>query len=90
IRSAAQLVRDVPETAELGQIIEEETLKLNSLCDDFLDFARPVALRISEIDLAAMAMNLKAAHAGEFRASQVGLAVQIQGNPPKIHGDALR
>lgn len=90
IRSAAQLVRDVPETAELGQIIEEETLKLNSLCDDFLDFARPVALRISEIDLAAMAASVKAAHGAEFRSAQVGLTVQIQGDPPKIHGDAIR
>ena len=90
IRSAAQLVQHIPETAELGQIIEEETLKLNSLCDDFLDFARPVALRISEVDLAGMAMGLKSGHSAEFRAAQVALTVQIQGKPPKIHGDALR
>lgn len=90
IRSAAQLVKEFAETNELGQIIEEETLKLNSLCDDFLDFARPVALRIGEVDLAEMALRLRAAHLSEFREARVGLTVQIQTKQPKIHGDALR
>lgn len=43
IRSAAQMIRQSPELSEeFSQMIEEEALKLNGLCDDFLDFAKPM------------------------------------------------
>jgi len=91
IRSAAQLVRQAPEqAAELSEIIEQETLKLNELCDDFLDFARPLALRQEPVDLVAIARNLEIGHSAEFLASGVTLDVQIEGETPIIQGDSLR
>jgi C4-dicarboxylate-specific signal transduction histidine kinase len=91
IRSAAQLVRQAPDQAsELGEIIEQETLKLNELCDDFLDFARPLALRIEPADLATIARGVQASHATEFEAAGVTLTVQIEGEKPIIEGDARR
>ncbi|MBI5705476.1 MAG: GAF domain-containing protein [Armatimonadetes bacterium] len=45
IRGAAQVIRDEPElAAEFGEIIESEVAKLNRLCEDFLDFSRPLRM----------------------------------------------
>lgn len=45
IRSAAQMIQQHPETVpEFIGLIEEEAMKLNSLCDEFLEFARPMQL----------------------------------------------
>ncbi len=53
IRSAAQMIREHPETSgEFLELIEEESLRLNGLCDEFLDFARPAQLNLSPTSLA--------------------------------------
>ncbi len=45
IRSAAQMIREDHEmVGDFIGLIEEEALKLNSLCDEFLEFARPTQL----------------------------------------------
>jgi signal transduction histidine kinase len=55
IRSAAQMVQTVGgEAAEFGRIIEEESLKLNSLCDEFLEFAKPLKIRPVPTDVASV------------------------------------
>lgn len=52
IRSAAQMIRNDPAGAsEFAGIIESEVVKLNSLCDEFLDFARPLQLSTYDTDL---------------------------------------
>lgn len=91
IRSAAQLVRSAPsEAVELSQIIEEETLKLNALCDDFLDFSRPLALRISDVKFDELARLLERQHRDQFMQAKVALKVKIEPNLPTISGDSLR
>ena len=55
IRAAAQMLLQYPDQAqELAEIIDEEVHRLNNLCEDFLEFARPLSLnlrpaRLSEI-----------------------------------------
>jgi signal transduction histidine kinase len=77
IRSAAQMVAIAPEQAEeLAQMIEEEALKLNDLCSQFLDFAKPAELVLSQADLASIAQRLAAVHAQDFDQAQIKLVVE--------------
>lgn len=80
IRTAAQLVRTCPDQAdELGRIIEEEVVKLNHLCDDFLEFARPLRLEMHQVDLAAVARDVAESCRPEFERAGVTLAVRTKG-----------
>jgi len=91
IAGAARLVRDVPEqTGELSRMIEEEAKKLNEVCEQFLDFARPMVVRMDKVDLASTARRLATQHKPEFAAANVHLRVQINTSKPIIIGDALR
>ncbi|MFM9874455.1 MAG: ATP-binding protein [Fimbriimonadaceae bacterium] len=52
IRSAAQMIREDHEmVGDFIGLIEEEVLKLNALCDEFLEFARPMQLSLGESSL---------------------------------------
>lgn len=52
IRSAAQMISQHPETMpDFIGAIEEEALKLNDLCDEFLEFARPMQLNLQPVVL---------------------------------------
>lgn len=52
IRAAAQVIKGGNgEAAEFGAIVEEEALKLDRLCTEFLEFARPVELAFCEAPL---------------------------------------
>jgi signal transduction histidine kinase len=91
IRSAAQMVREAPEqSAEFARIIEEETLKLNALCEEFLEFARPLALRLASVDLAAVCGRVADRLHHQFEGARVSLHVQITANPPIIEADGSR
>jgi signal transduction histidine kinase len=91
IRSAAQMVREIPEQAtEFSEIIEEEALKLNTLCDQFLDFARPLVVRPSELPLAGMARGVAERLRSEFESKGVDLVVETSPDLPTISGDAVR
>ena len=91
IRSAAQMVQSVSDEAcEYGKIIEEEALKLNSLCDQFLEFSRPLALNLKEFDPMSVARHVCDSHRSEFERRSVQLQFEA-GNPaPMIKGDPLR
>lgn len=62
IRSAAQMIRQHPEVlSDFIGLIEEEALKLNDLCDEFLEFARPMQLNRAPVrlgDLAGQIVNV--------------------------------
>lgn len=91
IRSAAQMVSISPEDADtFGKVIEQEVLKLNDLCDEFLDFAKPVALRRKPIRIAELAKRLVAAHFRQFSASRVHLELENSEGEPTIELDELR
>jgi two-component system sensor histidine kinase HydH len=91
IRTAAQMIASAPEHgAEFAAIIEEEVLKLNDICEEFLEFSRPIELRRRTLDLREVANRLAVHHAGEFDAKCVRLKLEIESETPTIHGDALR
>lgn len=91
IRSAAQMITTSPEhSSEFAGIIEEEVLKLNAICEEFLEFSRPLALRCREFDISELAKNLAKRHREEFEARGVRLKLEIEEHEPTIYGDVLR
>lgn len=91
IRSAAQLIATNPDQAEeFAAIIDEEVLKLNSLCEQFLEFARPLALRIAPMVLGDVVRGVVDRHRQDFSDRQVQLTVEIGREKPTILADAFR
>lgn len=89
IRSAAQLIAHVPEQAEeLAQMIEEEAMKLSELCNQFLEFAKPVEPNFGQVDLFRIATKLRDVHQHEFAEASVELV--ISGDSPEIVGDKFQ
>ncbi|MFQ3586085.1 MAG: ATP-binding protein [Fimbriimonadaceae bacterium] len=92
IRGAAQVVQTDPSLgAEFGRIIEDESLKLNDLCSEFLDFARPTELNLRHVNLTELVENLVALHRREFEQAGVTLRFEVSpgahdilADPPKL------
>ncbi|HVT10911.1 MAG TPA: ATP-binding protein [Fimbriimonadaceae bacterium] len=91
IRSAAQMIASAPEHGgEFAGIIEDEVVKLNAICEEFLEFSRPLQLRRKEFDLSELAIRLAQRHRTEFDAKGVRLKLEITGEKPTIYADVLR
>lgn len=91
IRSAAQFLGKNPDAGEeFAGIIEEEAVKLNSLCDQFLEFARPLSLHVEQVTLADIVRKIASLHAADFEEKEVRLEVQIPDRGPMIKGDPVR
>jgi len=91
IRSAAQMITAHPETsAEFAGIIEEEALKLNRLCDEFLEFARPMRVELAPTDLGALVLRTVQLVSTEANEKQVSLLEDIEINQPTIEVDGPR
>lgn len=91
IRSAAQMVREDPEsvTDYLG-VIEEEVLKLNSLCEEFLAFSKPMELVIEETDLPALVRGVCERQKPDFTRANVTLTIDSAWDIPTINLDRRR
>jgi signal transduction histidine kinase len=91
IRSSAQMIRENPEMAEefLG-MIEEEVLKLNALCEEFLAFARPMELVRQECELEALVERVCERSRPEFEADGVRLVVEKGSHSDALHLDERR
>jgi signal transduction histidine kinase len=77
IRSAAQMMAHAPEQSEeLAQMIESEAVKLNDLCNQFLEFAKPAEPVFSIGDLQVIAERLAAVHAHEFEEAGIELTTE--------------
>ena len=88
IVAASRVLQDSPEQCmEFGKMIEEEALKLNSLCDQFLEFAKPIVLRKSNVNLAVLAKKLALQHQAEFEQANVGFEILISPQSSTIEGD---
>lgn len=91
IRTAAQMVKNAGgESAEFGKIIEEEALKLNSLCDQFLDFARPLHLRLADAKPADIIRRILAQHRREIERKDIQIRADFGSWEPVLHCDPLR
>jgi len=91
IRSAAQIVQSAPgELAEFGRIIEREALKLNALCDDFLDFARPLNLHIERLDLVEILQRVCAEYESMAERAGVQIRLVMDARASHIKADVMR
>ncbi len=91
IRSAAQMIALAPEQApEFAQMVEEEVLKLDALCEEFLAFARPLALRLRTVRLEDLVRQVAEGHRKQFVDAGVALEIEISPNVPKINADPPR
>lgn len=90
MRGAAQLIQSDPEHAvEMAQIIQLEVEKLNTLCSEFLEFARPLELHQSQVDLGEISARIASQHRMEFEQKNVELDVETE-FPALILGDPIR
>lgn len=91
IAAASSVIQVAPEqSAELGKMIEEEALKLNLLCDQFLEFAKPLSLRLSEVSLNDVARRLAKQHKAEFDRAGVTLKLDTRRTSTRMTVDVIR
>ncbi|MBL8047951.1 MAG: GAF domain-containing protein [Chthonomonas sp.] len=91
IRSAAQMVRSNPELAdEFGEIIESEARRLNGLCDDFLAFAKPLALHPAPTDLGVLVRLVCGLLQPQFDQARIALVVRAPEKPVRREVDESR
>ena len=91
IRSAAQVIREDPGMAgDFLGVIEEEVLKLNALCEEFLEFARPIQLETESVDFAGPVRDVCERQRSDFTADGVALTLDVGPNLPKIRLDRRR
>ncbi|MDI9641129.1 ATP-binding protein [Kamptonema cortianum] len=77
IRSAAQMIRQHPDVlSEFIGTIEEEAVRLNALCDEFLEFARPATIAPEESSLSKVIGEVLKIHAPLFK--ECGLTLESQ------------
>lgn len=88
IVAASRVLQDSPEQCvELGKMVEEEALKLNALCDQFLEFAKPIVLRKSSVNLAVLAKKLALQHRAEFEQAGIAFEILISPQSSTVEGD---
>jgi signal transduction histidine kinase len=78
IRAAAQMLLQYPDQGpELAQIIDEEVHRLNNLCEDFLEFARPLSLNLRPARLSDIARKIVKLEA--VVAAGIGIELTLDG-----------
>lgn len=91
IRGAAQVIRDDPAQAhEFAGIIEAEVVKLDALCDGFLEFARPMRLNRKPTKLEDALRPVLTRLERQFVSAGVALQSSFDPGAPIIRFDALR
>ncbi len=91
IISAAQMIVSSPDLSfEFGQMIEVEAKKLNALCDEFLEFARPVTLKLEPSYLASVIGRVIDQFCMHLPQSQVQVELKIEGAQPIIQLDTAK
>lgn len=80
ISGAVKLIEECPErVGELTEIIQEEIDKLSGLCDEFLNFARPLMLRFSREKIVDLLVRVAALEG--FSRRQSGVELMIDSDP---------
>jgi len=91
IRSAAQMMRTSPDLAsEFAEVVEEETTRLNALCEDFLEFARPIELNFEPTDLGVVAQRVEKLERPTFEAENKVLSIVVSDALPTKPLDVAR
>lgn len=82
VQSAAKLIQESPELSnEFAQIIETEAKKLSQLCDEFLEFARPLKLEREATDVGEMIAHVTRTLETQFEEANVTLDLKIPEEP---------
>jgi signal transduction histidine kinase len=91
IRGAAQMIREKPSSApDFIGMIEEEALKLEALCEDFLELARPITIRLVPSKLGDIARTVAASWQPAYSEKRVSLAVKSREDEPLLRIDPRR
>lgn len=91
IKSAAQMISQSPDhSAEFASIVVEEVDKLNLLCEEFLEFARPMELQRKRTDIAALVKRIVRTVVPSAELGGVELVVEIASDLPILNIDPLR
>jgi signal transduction histidine kinase len=75
LRAVGQVLAEGSENAEFGTMIQEEVDKLSELCDQFLDFAKPVGLVQRPTDLQSLLAGLVQSCQADASAAGVHLSL---------------
>jgi len=91
IKSAAQMILQAPEHApEFAKMIEGETTKLNRLCDEFLNFAKPLTISTKACKLGDLVFKVSAMHEEDYAGKNVQLITRVADSEPWIELDGPR
>jgi signal transduction histidine kinase len=91
IQSAATMILEDPHlSTEFAGMIEKEATKLNHLCSEFLDFAKPISLEFEPIKLGDIARQVSQRHIEQFEKAGVGIRLLISPDEPVLYADPLR
>lgn len=91
ISSAAQLIQSSPDLAQdFGKVIEEEAMKLNSLCSEFLEFAKPLRVVCEAALLSGPIRRVADLVGKDFEKKGVELKLEIPALEPTIYMDVRR
>jgi len=91
ILSAAQMTQQMPEQApEFGAMIEQEVLKLGELCEEFLEFARPLQVNVRAVDLNGIARLVADSERPAFEEAGVNLVLRESGVSSHVTTDPVK
>jgi two-component system sensor histidine kinase HydH len=93
IRGAAQVLQSEKKLSEAkrwGTVIQQEVDSLNRLCDEFLDFAKPLTMRKAPVDVNSLVARILGLLAPSLPKQGVHLTFTSGGEMPIIHGDEER
>jgi signal transduction histidine kinase len=93
IRGAAQMMRSetkIERAREWAEVVLEEVADLERLCNEFLDFARPVEVAPEEVNLAELVGEVLAHDAAFLRQAKVVVSYSRGKREPIIMGDSVR
>lgn len=91
IRGAAQVLREessVEKARGWAKVIEQEAIALNGLCDQFLEFARPLTLNPRPTDVSAILRRILLLSEPEMKAHRIRLTFKQDRETPIIQADA--
>ncbi|MBN2063069.1 MAG: GHKL domain-containing protein [Deltaproteobacteria bacterium] len=92
IQSTADFLSKMPSADEpqkrLSSVIKEESIRLNSIVTEFLDFARPISLNIRECNLEEILHKNMAFLEAELQKKNITYRDNLEGRSLKIQADA--
>jgi len=91
ISGAAKIIQDCPEeTFSMAQIVREEVTKLSQLCDEFLEFARPLSLKKEPIHVIDLLIRVASLEGFLARETKIEIVVDAVPNGRQINLDIVR